>query len=119
MFIIPLVVLIASVIIHEYMHGAVANYLGDPTPRLSGRLTLNPIPHIDLFGSIILPLILFISNAGIIFGWAKPVPIDPFNLKNPRRDTALIALAGPGSNLIIALICSIILKLFINLDHSF
>lgn len=111
--------LIMSVVIHEYSHGKVADHLGDPTAKLSGRLTLNPIPHIDLIGSILLPLILIITNAGILFGWAKPVPIDVYNLKNPRKDTAIISLAGPGANLIVAVICSILLHLFIFLKLSF
>lgn len=109
-----LVILLFSVILHEIAHGYVADKLGDPTARLMGRLTLNPIPHIDPIGSILLPLFLILTNAGILFGWAKPVPFDPFNLKNPRRDSAIISLAGPGTNLVIALIFSISLKLFIS-----
>src|SRR4051812_2649545 len=97
-------VLIFSIIIHEVSHGVVADRLGDPTARLAGRLTLNPLPHIDPIGSIILPLFHFITNAGFLFGWAKPVPIDPFNLANPRKDSALIAFVGPLSNIILALI---------------
>lgn len=92
------------------MHGKVADRLGDPTARLAGRLTLNPIPHLDPIGSVLVPLFLILTNAGILFGWAKPVPIDPFNLKNPRRDSALTALAGPGSNLLIAIIFSILVR---------
>ena len=111
MLIIFIVILIYSIIIHEVAHGFVADYLGDPTARLMKRLTLNPLPHIDLLGSIILPLFLIISHAGFFFGWAKPVPFDPYNLKNPRKDAALISLAGPASNLIIALIAAILARL--------
>ncbi len=111
MLIIFIVILIYSIIIHEVAHGFVADYLGDPTARLMKRLTLNPLPHIDPLGSIILPLFLIISHAGFFFGWAKPVPFDPYNLKNPRKDAALISLAGPASNLIIALIAAILVRL--------
>jgi len=111
-----IVVLLFSVIIHEVSHGYVADKLGDPTARLAGRLTLNPKSHIDLFGSIILPLMLILLNTGIVFGWAKPVPFDPFNLKNPRRDSAIISFAGPLSNFIIAIISSILIRVFIFSD---
>ncbi len=114
-----IVILIYSIIIHEVSHGLVAEYLGDPTARLMKRLTLNPLPHIDPFGSILLPLILIISGSGFLFGWAKPVPFDPYNLKNPRRDAALISLAGPASNLILALIVSVLLRLFIFFNIPF
>lgn len=96
--------LILSIILHEVAHGYMANWLGDPTARLAGRLTLNPLPHIDLFGSIILPGLLFITNAGMLFGWAKPVPYNPYNLRNRTWGEALVAAAGPGTNLLIALI---------------
>lgn len=105
-----LVTLLFSVIIHEYMHGKIADRLGDPTARLAGRLTLNPIPHIDLFGSIILPFFLIISGTPILIGWAKPVPIDPFNLKNPRRDSAIIALFGPLSNFAIGILMMVFFR---------
>lgn len=105
-----LLILIFSVIIHEVSHGYVADRLGDPTARVSGRLTLNPLPHIDPFGSILLPFFLIMSGSPILIGWAKPVPIDPFNLKDPRRDSALIAAAGPVSNLLLALVASLILR---------
>ena len=112
------VILIFSIIIHEVSHGFVADKLGDPTARLQGRLTLNPKPHIDLFGSIILPLILMISHSPILFGWAKPVPFDPFNLKNPRKDLALISLAGPSANFIIAILFSIIARILVLINFS-
>lgn len=105
-YLIFIVLFIFSITIHEFFHGLVADQLGDPTPRLSKRLTLNPIPHIDLFGTIIIPFILQLP-----FGWAKPMPIDPYNLRNPKKDTALIAFAGPCANLIVAIILSIVLRL--------
>lgn len=110
-----IVVLILSVIIHEVSHGYIANILGDPTAKLQGRLTLNPIRHIDLFGSIILPLLLIIMNAGFLFGWAKPVPYNPYNLRAGKWGPAIVAGAGPASNLLIA----IIFALFISVGSSF
>ena len=110
-YIVFFVILIFSIIIHEVSHGFVADKLGDPTARLSGRLTLDPRPHIDLFGSIILPLILIISHSPMLFGWAKPVPFDPFNLKNPRKDSAIISLAGPLANFMLAIIFSILARI--------
>ncbi len=106
--ILSIVILIVSVILHEVSHGYMADYLGDPTARLSGRLTLNPLKHIDPVGSIAVPLIT--SLAGFTFGWAKPVPYNPYNLKNRRVGEFLIAAAGPGSNLLIALIFGTILR---------
>ncbi len=105
-----IIILIFSVIVHEITHGYVADRLGDPTARVAGRLTLNPIPHIDLFGSILLPFFLAVTGSPILIGWAKPVPIDPFNLKDPRRDSALIAFAGPASNLVLAAIAAVLLR---------
>lgn len=104
-------ILVFSVVVHEYMHGKIADYLGDPTARLAGRLTLNPLPHIDIIGSVLLPLFLIITGSPFLIGWAKPVPIDPFNLKDPRRDSAIIAFGGPASNLAIALIFSAFLRI--------
>jgi len=109
-----IVVLLFSVIIHEVSHGYIADKLGDPTARLSGRLTLDPRPHIDLFGSILLPIMMILLQTGIVFWWAKPVPFDPFNLKNPRKDSAIISLAGPVSNLLIAIIASILVRFFVS-----
>ena len=108
---ISLAVLIPSVILHEVAHGFVADRLGDPTARLLKRLTLNPIPHIDPLMSILLPLLLVISGSPVIFGAAKPVPVDPFNLKEPRKDMALVSLAGPGTNFLIAAIAALIAHL--------
>lgn len=106
------VVFIFAVIIHEVSHGLMAYRLGDPTAKDAGRLTLNPVSHIDPFGSIILPLFLYLAQSPILFGWAKPVPFNPLYLKNPERDSSLIALAGPGSNLFLAVLFAVILKLF-------
>lgn len=102
-FFIYLIALLVVVTIHEFAHAKMADYLGDPTPRLAGRLKLNPLIHLDALG---LFFILFFG-----FGWGKPVPFDPFNLKNPRRDSAFIALAGPLSNFILAFLLSLILRL--------
>src|SRR3990167_7993834 len=111
--IITLIVLIFSAILHEVAHGYVADRLGDPTARLSGRLTLNPKSHIDPFMSILLPLMLIISGSPIIFGGAKPVPVDPFNLRDGRKDIALVSLAGPLTNVLIALLAAILIHIFI------
>ena len=109
-FLIFLIALLTAITIHEFAHAAMADHLGDPTPRLSGRLTLNPFAHLDPIGT----LMLFLFR----FGWGKPVPIDPFNLRNPRRDSALISLAGPASNLILAVLLSFILHLAGVVDAS-
>ena len=106
-----LIVLLFSVIVHEVSHGVVALAYGDPTAKAQGRLTLNPVPHIDLFGTIILPLLLFVSNAGFIVGWAKPVPYNPYNLRNRKVAELMVALAGPGSNIILALVFVLLMKL--------
>jgi Zn-dependent protease len=94
---------VVSITTHEAAHGFVADRLGDPTARERGRLTLNPIPHIDLFFTILLPLFLILSRSGFIFGGAKPVPVDVSRLRNPKRDWALVGAAGPGSNVLIAI----------------
>ena len=108
-----IIILVFSVMAHEVSHGAVADRLGDPTARLAGRLNFNPINHIDPFGSVILPALLyFISGGSFVFGWAKPVPYNPFNLKNPERAAGLIAAAGPLTNITIALIFGLILQFF-------
>src|SRR6266481_5219101 len=109
MIIISLIILIFSAILHEIAHGYVADRLGDPTARLSDRLTLNPLPHIDPIMTILLPVVLILSGSPIIFGGAKPVPIDPFNLKDGKKDVALVSLAGPLTNLLIAVIAAVLL----------
>lgn len=102
-FVIWAIALLVAITIHEFSHAFLANYLGDPTAKLQGRLTLNPLAHLDPLGT----LLMLIAH----FGWGKPVPVDPYNLRNPRRDSALISLAGPASNLILAVFLSIILRL--------
>lgn len=116
--IIFLVILLFSAILHEIAHGYVAERLGDPTARLAGRLTLDPRKHIDPMMSIALPLILLISGSPIIIGAAKPVPVDPFNLKDGRKDLALVSLAGPLTNIILAMFASLIIKIIINIQPN-
>ena len=106
-----IVILIFSAVIHEVSHGAMANHLGDPTAKLMGRLTLNPIKHLEPFGSILLPLTTYLASGGsFLFGWAKPVPYNPMNISDPRWGSAYIALAGPLSNFSIALVFGLILR---------
>jgi Zn-dependent protease len=109
--IITLLILLFSVVLHELSHGVVADRLGDSTARYAGRLTLNPLPHLDLFGSILLPLFLFVAGSPVIFGSAKPVPVNFFNLRNPKRDMALVSLAGPGANFILAIAFALPIRL--------
>ena len=109
--------LIFAITVHEVAHGWVASWFGDQTARLSGRLTLNPIPHIDPIGTIVVPLLMLVST-NFIFGWAKPVPVDQRNMRNPRRDMAITALAGPVMNLIMALIWAAIAKFGIYLEGA-
>lgn len=106
-----------AVVIHEYCHGWVAYKLGDPTAKLAGRLTLNPFAHIDPIGTVFLPIFLSLIRSPIIFGWAKPVPVNFFNLRNPKRDMIWVGLAGPVANIILALILSVFLKLHILANH--
>lgn len=106
-----LIILILSVIIHEIAHGYVAEMCGDPTARLAGRLTLNPIKHIDPLGSVILPALMYFGSSGnFMFGWAKPVPYNPYNLKNLKWGTVAVGLAGVLSNLFIAIVFGIIIR---------
>jgi Zn-dependent protease len=106
-----IVVLIVSVVLHEVAHGYMANYLGDPTARLAGRLTLNPFKHIDPLGSVFLPLILKLTGSPILIGYAKPVPYNPYNLRG-KWGEALVAFAGPGANILLALIFGLAIRLF-------
>jgi Zn-dependent protease len=108
-FIFSIIILIFSVIIHEVSHGYMANVLGDPTPRLHGRLSLNPLKHLEWFGSLILPALCYWMG-GFIFGWAKPVLINPYNLKYGKWGEALVAVAGPISNILLATIFSMIIR---------
>jgi Zn-dependent protease len=105
------VVLLFSVIVHEVAHGYVALLNGDPTARMLGRITLNPVPHIDPVGTILLPLILLLSHAGILFGWARPVPVNPLNYRNYRWGEFAVSAAGPVSNLVLAAVFSLLLRL--------
>lgn len=95
--------LIVSISLHEFFHALAADKLGDPTPRAYGRLTINPLAHIDPIGTVLIPLIGALSGLPVI-GWAKPTPIDPYNFKNPRRDEIIVSLAGPFSNFLLAFI---------------
>ena len=110
---IPKLVLVFSIVVHEVAHGYTAWKLGDDTAHDAGRLTLNPLPHIDPFGSIVVPLILALSGSGFMFGWAKPVPVHPGRLNNPRDDHPKVAAAGPISNLLLALVFAVLLGLTI------
>jgi Zn-dependent protease len=103
-------VLIFSIIIHECAHGWMAERCGDDTARVMGRITLNPLPHIDLYGTILLPLVMFVLHMPFLFGYAKPVPINPYRFNRPRRDTILVSFAGPGSNLALAIGFSLIVR---------
>ncbi len=111
-----IIILIFSVVFHEICHGAMANYLGDPTAKYAGRLTLNPIKHLDPIGSVILPVFLILmaklTGSGIIFGWAKPVPINPYNFRDQKYGSAKVSLAGPAANLAIALFFGLALRFF-------
>jgi Zn-dependent protease len=105
-----IVILIMSIVIHEVSHGFMAEHFGDPTARLRGRLTLNPLKHLELFGSIILPAVLILSHAGFVFGWAKPVPYNPDNLRNKKWGTIAVASAGILANFFIALVFGLIVR---------
>ena len=102
--------LLFSLCCHEAAHAAMANRCGDPSARLLGRLSLNPLAHIDPIGTVVLPLLMMMTGAPFLFGWAKPVPFNPRNLRNMRRDPALIALAGPAANLLLALLGALALR---------
>ena len=108
--ILSLIVLILSVVAHEVAHGYAADTLGDPTARLSGRLTMNPLRHIDLMGSLIIPAFLVFTQSPILFGWAKPVPYNPYNLKNQRWGEALVAVAGSATNLALAILFGLLVR---------
>lgn len=98
-----IVILLFSIVFHEVAHGKVALWRGDTTARDAGRLTLNPLPHIDIFGTIIFPLILVLTHSPVLFGWAKPVPINPWRFREAKKDMALVGAAGPASNLLLAI----------------
>lgn len=109
-----------AVTVHEVAHGYAAYLFGDKTASVLGRLTLNPMKHIDVLGTIVVPIALLVLNTGIILGWAKPIPVNFYNLRNPRRDMALVALAGPMANFIMAIMWAAITKIsVILLMHNF
>jgi Zn-dependent protease len=110
--------LLFAIVLHEYAHGWVANKCGDPTAKLQGRLTMNPLAHIDLFGTIIMPLLCLMLPGSFLLGWAKPVPVDARNMRQPRRDMALVAAAGPGMNLALALVSALLLAVLLAIDPS-
>lgn len=105
-----IVILIVSVMFHELAHGTVADKLGDPTPSLAGRLTLNPLAHLDLIGSIVLPVACIVLGGGLIIGWAKPVPFNPNYFSNKRFGPASVAIAGPLANIIIAIVAAAVFR---------
>ena len=107
-----------SVILHELAHGYAALFLGESTAKHAGRLTLNPIKHLDPVGSVFIPLILYIFNTGLIFGWAKPVPYNPYNLRNQKWGELIVATAGPLTNLLLAIIFGLVIRFGINLGVS-
>jgi len=107
-----IIILVFSAVIHEYMHGWTADRLGDDTARSEGRLTLNPFAHLDLFGSFIVPALLIFSNAGFVFGWAKPVPFNPYNLRDRKYGPAKVAVAGALANLAIAAGFGLLIRFF-------
>lgn len=108
-----------AITVHEFFHGYVANKLGDNTAMLMGRLTLNPFHHIDLFGTVLLPLMLMLIRSPFLIAWAKPVPINPLNFKRPYRDMALSSVAGPASNLIMSIIFIFIYKMMSGPEGNF
>ncbi len=119
--IIMIVALVLSVVIHEMAHGYAANWLGDPTARLQGRLSANPLVHIDPFMSVILPGLLIMTGSPFLFGAAKPVPYNPYNFTNQKWGEAIVAVAGPAINLVVALIFAVLVRLsdFLSLPETF
>lgn len=111
-------VLIFSVIVHECAHGIAALRAGDPTAKMMGRITLNPVPHIDLFGSVIIPAILLLSGSPVLFGYAKPVPVNPHYFRNPRQDEITVSFAGPASNLILSFLFLILTVILVPLAQT-
>ncbi len=117
---IAIVIIIFSIILHEVAHGYVANWLGDPTAKYAGRLTLNPLPHIDPVGSVLIPGILALTGASFLIGWARPVPVNPYNLRWGKWGEALTAFAGPATNIVIALLAALLIRFgIVGLDSTF
>lgn len=110
--------LLFAMVLHEYAHGWVAYRCGDSTAKLQGRLTMNPLAHIDPFGTVILPLLCLLMPGGFFLGWAKPVPIDPRLMRQPRRDMALVAAAGPAMNLALAIGSALLFALLLSIDPT-
>lgn len=110
--------LLFAMVLHEFAHGWVANQCGDATAKRQGRLTLNPLAHIDLFGTIIVPFLCLMLPGSFLLGWAKPVPVDPRNMRQPRRDMALVAAAGPGMNFLLAVGSTVLLALLLFINPS-
>lgn len=116
LFIVPMeialgiIIVVFSIILHEVAHGFMADALGDPTARYAGRLTLNPLPHIDPVGSVIIPGLLALTHSPFLIGWAKPVPYNPYNLRNQRWGEALVAIAGPLTNIVLAILLGLLIR---------
>jgi Zn-dependent protease len=110
--------LLFAMVLHEFAHGWVADKCGDPTAKMRGRLTLNPLAHIDPLGTIIVPLLCLLLPGSFLFGWAKPVPIDARNMRQPRRDMALVAAAGPGMNVLLAVASGVLLAVLLSMDPT-
>ncbi|MFQ5539324.1 MAG: site-2 protease family protein, partial [Candidatus Binatia bacterium] len=110
--------ILIAIVFHEVAHGWVAYRLGDDTAARMGRLTLNPVSHIDLFGTILLPLLLIIARSPFLFGYAKPVPVNFYNLKNPKKDMIWVALAGPATNIFLAFCSVLVLRFLLSLDFG-
>jgi Zn-dependent protease len=100
--------LIVSITFHECAHAWTASFLGDDTARLQGRVTLNPLPHLDPIGTVLMPMLMFLTNVPCLIGWAKPVPVNPYNLREPKRDYLWISLAGPMANFGLVIVCTIL-----------
>jgi len=107
---------LAAIILHEVSHGFVAYQFGDTTAARAGRLTLNPIPHIDPLGTVLLPLVLILMQAPFLFGWARPVPVNYAYLRNPKRDMVLVAAAGPATNILLAIVSAVIFRLLMQVE---
>ncbi len=116
--VVSLFILFTSIILHEIAHGWMALRMGDPTARDAGRLNPNPLVHVDPFGSLLLPLILVVTGASTIFGWAKPVPVNPDNYRNRKKGDILVSLAGPATNILLAVSGILLLKILPNSDSS-